>query len=78
MSNPSLDFAGRSFQFWRASDLERDGMGFEAWEGDNQVAELSYWDSTGKATLSTFKDDLPVVMIRYMVTEGLENITPVR
>jgi hypothetical protein len=53
-------------------------MGFEAWEGDKQVAELFYWDADGRATFSCFVDDLPVELVGYMISEGLEQITPVK
>lgn len=74
----SIEFGGRTFQFFRASDVVRDGVGFEAWEGDEQVAEVFYWDSTSKATFSAFTDDLPVELISYLITEGLQQITPVK
>lgn len=73
----SCEFGDRTFQFLRASDVTRDSMGFEAWEGDKHVAEVFLWDSDSKATLSTYEDDLPVELIEYLLTEVLRQITPV-
>ena len=67
---------GRTFTFLRASDVDRDGVAFEAWEGDEQVAETFYSDATGKITFTAFKWDLPVELVIYLTTDGLEQITP--
>ena len=68
---------GRTFRFLRSSDLERDGMCFEAHEDDKQVAEVFYSDADCSSTFTAFSDDLPTALVLYMVTEGLAQITPV-
>ena len=78
MPKGSREFGGRKFHFLRASDIHRDGMGFEAWEGDVHVAEVFYWDKDGKATFSCFVDDLPVDLVAFLVGDGLGQITPVK
>jgi hypothetical protein len=72
-----MELGGRTFTFQRASDANRDGMYFEAWEGDRQVADVFYSDATRKSTFTAFEKDLPVQLVQYMVTEGLAQITPV-
>ena len=73
-----MDIDGRTFKFLRTSDLDRDGMSFEAWEGDSQVAEVFYSDENGSSVFSAFAKDLPTQLILYMVTDGVVQITPAR
>lgn len=73
-----MNVGNRTFTFQRASDVSRDGMYLEAWEGDRQVADVFYADATGESTFSAWESDLPIQLVQYMVTEGLAQITPVK
>jgi hypothetical protein len=71
-----MEFDGRKFEMLIASDLERDGMWLEAWEGSDQVAAVFYSDVSGKFTFSAFNEDLPLDLLEYMSRRSRERLVP--
>jgi hypothetical protein len=71
-----MEFDGRKFEMMIASDLERDGMWLEAWEGSCQVAGVFYSDVNGKFSLHALNEDLPLDLVDYLSSTARERLVP--
>ena len=68
----------REFSQLIASDVDRDGLGLELWEGDEQVAEIFRWDGKRELTISIWKQDLPLETIEGFIADARNRLLPRR
>ena len=52
-----------------ASDVGRDGLGLELWEGKKQVAEIFRSDREQQMKISLWKQDLPLELVENFIAE---------
>jgi hypothetical protein len=61
-----------------ASDIDRDGLGLELWEGKEQIAEIFRSDREQQLKISLWKQDLPVELIEKLIADAKHRLLPFR
>ncbi len=59
-----------------ASDIDRDMLSLELWEGKEQIAEIAYSDTTHQMTMSIWRQDLPLNIIEEMIEYAKRRLPP--
>ena len=73
-----VEIAGQSYQIVVGSDIDRDGMYLEVQDTtDALVAEVFYSDKDGAMTFTTYRPDVPLALVEWMIAEGKARLTPV-
>ena len=72
-----LMFGDGDYAAVRGSDIERDGMFLEIMDRDMRpVAEIFYSDGVGRMSLTTFRADLPVEVVEWMIDHARRLLPP--
>ena len=54
----------------KASDVGRDGCGYELWDGTEQIAEVFRSDRERRMTLTLWREDLDLDLIESFLAEA--------
>ena len=60
-----------------ASDLNRDSLCLELWDGNEQIAEIAYSDTTHVMTMSMWRQDLPLSMVEELIEYAKRRLAPI-
>jgi hypothetical protein len=66
----------QSFEQIVASDVIRDTLSLELWDGKEQIAEIAYSDTTHKMTVSVWRQDMPLEIIEEMIEYAKRRLPP--
>lgn len=76
-----MEFQGRQFRFALGSDVQRDGMYYEAVEvldGETRyTAELFYSDELHTMTFTAAAPNLPIELVEHMIEQGHKRLVPI-
>ncbi|MEJ6781933.1 hypothetical protein [Aminobacter sp. Piv2-1] len=76
-----MDAQGRSFGFVVGSDVQRDGMYYEATEivggKSTFVAEVFYSDQSHSMTFTAVVPDIPIEIIDHMLEQARIRLVPI-
>ena len=62
------------FQYQVVSDVIRDGISVELISGDQVVAEVFRFDADRSLILTTFDNNLPLIVIEQLIAVARENL----
>ena len=65
-----------SFHQIVASDIDRHTLSLELWDGDDQIAEIAYSDTTHEMTVSLWRQDVPLKVIEEMIEYAKRRLPP--
>jgi hypothetical protein len=72
---------GKTYEFVRGSDVERDGMYLEVSVGVNRtrklIAEVFYSDVTHTMTFTAFQPDISLEVIETLAASARESLPPI-
>lgn len=72
--------AGRSYALQRGSDVIRDGMFLELYDGTDAsgecLAEIFYSDQTNDMVFTGFKEDLPLQAVEWLIAQAKALLPP--
>lgn len=77
-TSPSL--AGITYTMELGSDLDRDGMFLELFEGSREgalLAEVFYSDQTHTMVFTAFREDLPLEAVEWFIEQAKVQLPPV-
>lgn len=66
----------RTYEIIRATDVDRDGIGIELWDRDNQklILEIFRHDDKKKLTFSCDTDNIPLEVVDWFLREFEERV----
>lgn len=64
----------KPFQYQIVSDVIRDGIGVELLSGDQVVAEVFRCDTDRSLIITTFGNDLPLIVIEQLIAVAREKL----
>ena len=59
-----------------ASDIWRDGLGLELWDGDDHVAEIFRSDRERTLAISLWREDIPLEIIEEFIADARRRLLP--
>ena len=59
-----------------ASDVDRDGLGLELWQGEKQVAEIFRSDRKRELTITLWEENLPLEIIDGFIADAKNRLLP--
>jgi hypothetical protein len=74
-----VEVAGITYLLTMGSDVDRDGMYLEATISTSSpqvVAEVFYSDTSGRFTVSCFKESIPIEVLEYLLAEARRRLPP--
>lgn len=76
----TIEVDGRTYAFYRASDVERDGMALELMDETvhphKLVMEVFYSDVDGTFSVSSFREAIPLELVELLISNVRERLLP--